>query len=88
MYKTSDEKKYLLEFLINGIVTITFTKNNGDTRILYATLDEDRIPFEKLNANRKSNEYEIKETQTVFDIEKQDWRSFRWDSIKSVTLTM
>ena len=29
-----------------------------------------------------------KEAVAVFDVEKEDWRSFRWDSIKAVRFTL
>jgi hypothetical protein len=29
-----------------------------------------------------------KDALAVFDIEKNDWRSFRWDSVKSIKFTL
>jgi hypothetical protein len=29
-----------------------------------------------------------KDSLAVFDIEKEDWRSFRWDSVKAVRCTL
>lgn len=66
---------------------ITFTKKDGTERAMQCTLSESRIPAEK----------QPKEPQTastggsalrVFDTEKQEWRSFRWDSIKNVTFSI
>ena len=42
---------------------------------------QDKIPEDKLpkGTGQSSND----DVQKVFDVEKQDWRSFRWDSLKS-----
>lgn len=62
---------------------VVFTKKDGSEREMFCTLAEARIPTEK----------QPKETQSastggsavrVFDTEKSEWRSFRWDAIKEV----
>lgn len=81
---------WLKGLLYDDIVTdlrITFTKKDGTDREMYCTLSESRIPTDK----------QPKESQTpstggsalrVFDTEKQEWRSFRWDSIKNVEFSI
>jgi len=58
---------------------ITFTKVNGEERVMECTLQEHMIP-ETNPANRKENE----EVLPVFDIDKGSWRSFRLDSITNI----
>ena len=58
---------------------ITFTKVNGDERIMDCTLQEHMIP-ETSGSNRKENE----EVLPVLDINKGEWRSFRVDSVTKV----
>lgn len=64
---------------------IVFTKKDGTERAMQCTLAEARIPEEKLP---KSKEEAVSQTSgsavRVFDTEKQEWRSFRWDSVKKV----
>lgn len=65
---------------------ITFTKADGTDRSLLCTLRESAIPQDKLpkGTGREASD----DTQRVFDLEKSEWRSFRWDSIKSVEFTI
>ena len=63
-----------------GNVEVLFTKKDGSERKMLCTLVN--IPAE----HQPKNEVEYAEnTVRVFDIEKQGWRSFRLDSVKSVT---
>ena len=63
-----------------GNVEVLFTKKGGSERKMLCTLVN--IPAE----HQPKNEVEYAEnTVRVFDIEKQGWRSFRLDSVKSVT---
>lgn len=75
-------------------VNIKFTKKDGTERAMLCTLDENRIPADKKPKQIDPEFSEIEkpvaksseEALRVFDIEKQAWRSFRWDSIKSVNI--
>ena len=58
---------------------ITFTKVNGEERVMDCSLQEHIIPPTKAK-NRKENE----EVLPVFDINKGEWRSFRMDSITNI----
>jgi hypothetical protein len=72
-------------------VCVTFTKKDGTEREMQCTLSESLIPADK---QPKSGVEEASSSQTsgsavrVFDTTIQEWRSFRWDSIKSVTLSL
>jgi hypothetical protein len=67
---------------------VVFTKKDGTSREMFCTLAESRIPTDKQPKSQASdsttagqgNDSEIR----VFDTEKQEWRSFRWDSVKEV----
>ena len=69
----------LIKNLQKKVMKITFTKVNGDERIMDCTLQEHMIPSTDSN-NRKQNE----EVLPVFDINKGEWRSFRLDSITNI----
>lgn len=74
-------RKWFSGLLREAVVTVTFFKVNGETRIMDCTLMESQIPDDKQpkgTSTRKVSE----DTIAVFDIKKQDWRSFRFDSIK------
>ena len=83
------KKEIIVEQLEEGVLVINFTKKDGTTRRMKATLREDIHGY--VGANRdplgpKANvEREIlKEYLAVYDTEKKDWRSFRWDSLIGV----
>jgi hypothetical protein len=69
--------------LYDGVCKVAFTKVNGETRIMHCTLKENLIPeqisVEELTNTRKGSPNVI----AAWDVEKQDWRSFRIDSITS-----
>lgn len=61
---------------------VTFTKKDGTKRHMNCTLSEDFIPGDK---QPKGTEKELSvDTCRVFDLEKNEWRSFRWSSITDV----
>ncbi len=61
---------------------ITFTKKDGTERHILPTLIESRIPSDKQPKAQGSSFTD--EAVRVFDTEIQEWRSFRFDSIKKV----
>lgn len=78
---TNLEKDYLKNLLREQILTIEFVKKDGTVRKMLCTLDADKIPSEKMPKN--SGKAQSDDVLAVFDIEKQDWRSFRYESIKN-----
>jgi len=66
---------------------VVFTKKDGSERELFCTLVESRIPSAKLpkvQEDGTNTRNFSDESARVFDTEKQEWRSFRWDSVKQV----
>ena len=87
--------------LTNSEVTVTFTKEDGTDRDMLCTLDHSRIPVsiakpvsttapvdgivrESKKARKEPDPHSIR----VFDLEKQEWRSFRFERLKKVTATL
>jgi hypothetical protein len=72
---------------------VTFTKKDGTERTMRCTLASGRIPADKQPKTSVRLEEETNSTSSgsalrVFDEEKQEWRSFRWDSIKEVKVDL
>lgn len=69
-----------------GGVSVVFNKKDGSKREMLCTLIESNIPADK--QPKTDTEKEVSSTVgsavRVFDIDKQEWRSFRWDSVISV----
>jgi hypothetical protein len=74
-------RDWLKGVLHESEVEVTFTKKDGTERVLRCTLNEDVVPpsGDKLHAVNRGES-----AQPVYDIENNAWRSFRWDSVKSV----
>ena len=71
----------LLTDLGNGPVVVTFTKKDGSERIMPCTINEQIIAAKSPGS---SVDYQHSgDTLTVFDLEKNEWRSFRMSSVKS-----
>jgi len=69
---------------------ITFIKKDGSERAMRCTLVEGNIPADKKStsevstAGRKTNG----SAMAVFDTEKSEWRSFRWESVTKVEFSL
>lgn len=83
---TPEGRKWLKDMLHVGPVNVTFTKKDGTERLMKCTLQEGVVvPHEKTTERVKE---ENLETLAVWDLDKNAWRSFRLDSIKTVELTI
>jgi len=68
--------------LQSGIVNIKFTKVDGTERVMKCTLVESIVkPHEKTTEREKKINDNI---VSVWDVEKDGWRSFRYDSILEI----
>ena len=75
------KRDILIKNLQKKTMRITFTKVNGEERVMDCTLQEHIIPSTNSD-NRKENETVL----PVFDINKGEWRSFRLDSVTNIEL--
>jgi len=96
-FNTEDEKQQVREGLHNGLMTVHFTKKNGDERVMTCTLKPEIIPVEfhpkvkEEQANQQSDNVEMEKTEgkedkicAVYDINAKGWRSFAWERVKDV----
>lgn len=67
---------------------IVFTKKDGTEREMRCTLVESKIPTDKQPKTQSEGSQTVGSTVRVFDTEKQEWRSFRWDSVKKVSFDL
>ena len=72
-------RETLIKNLQKQAMRITFTKVNGDERVMDCSLQEHILPPTKYT-DRKQNE----EVLPVWDINKGEWRSFRLDSVTNI----
>lgn len=69
----------LRDLLTKDIVMVTFTKKDGSTREMVCTTISDYLP--EITEARKEPSPEL---VTVWDVENNGWRSFKFDSVQSI----
>jgi hypothetical protein len=83
---TPEGREWLKGLLRSENVKVTFTKKDGTDREMLCTLVSDKIPSEK--APKNTGKTGSDEAIAVFDLDKTEWRSFRWDSVKKIEFTL
>ena len=73
--------KVMKEELNQGICEVTFTKKNGEERVMPCTLVFDHIPEEHHPKGTGRGQHNSQETIAVWCMDKEAWRSFRVDSV-------
>jgi len=77
----------LRDMLRGGVCEVTFTKINGDLRTMPCTLKEDMLPPQVIVEGEEKRERKVSDTSlAVFVTDINEWRSFRLDSIHSISV--
>jgi len=79
-------KENLIDMLRNNIVTVTFTKVNGEERTMKCTLMSEYVPNAPTNNGQVLLQESESKAVSVWDTEANGWRSFRVDSVKSISM--
>ena len=81
---TTFKKSKLVKMAKKNTILVTFTKINGDERLMRCTLNpvilENVGAFQDSQSERPMNP----DVLPVWDLDKEAWRSFRIDSVKDV----
>jgi hypothetical protein len=79
-------KDILLETLKVEEMTITFTKKDGTDRVMRCTLSPELLPqvVEQTEKTSKTTKKKSDDVLSVWDLDANGWRSFRWDSVKAL----
>lgn len=77
-------KKDIHAMIRENIVDIKFEKVDGSMREMRATLNFDHVPIDKMpkDLTRTYSDTALR----VFDIEINDWRSFRWENLREANV--
>jgi hypothetical protein len=82
-------REWLMGLLEERTVEVAFTKKDGTDRVMNCTLKEDILPIvQKEIEEDSSTKTKSKDALAVWDTDVGGWRSFRWDSIKSVNFSL
>lgn len=66
---------------------VTFTKSDGTERVMKCTLVPDQLPKVEIKEGAKPRK-ESTTSMRVFDLEKNEWRSFTIKKVKQVNFTI
>ena len=82
---TKPDLKNLLE---QNVLTVDFTKLNGDKRVMTCTLREDMKPrATKTDTMSQKKVREVSDAVvSVWDVNAKGWRSFRYDRVNAVDI--
>lgn len=85
-FDTSEGRQWLIDMLRMGPARITFIKADGTKRAMLCTLQEGVVPI----VEKKTDKVKTVSTEVlpVYDLEAKGWRSFRLDSILTVTFDL
>lgn len=81
--EAKESRQWLIDNLLESVVEVTFTKKDGTERVMNCTLMEDYLP-ETTGVGKAAS----LDAVSVYDVDKEDWRSFRWDSVKAVKISL
>jgi hypothetical protein len=87
-------RDWIKSLLQKSTITVTFVKADGTVRDMNCTLNWDFIPTDAIKPtpvdgivkeSKKPRKEPDPHSLRVFDVEKQEWRSFRFDRLQKVT---
>lgn len=81
------ERDAVLNDLRSHVIEVTFTKVNGEQRVMRCTLKQSLLPksyVENINEQKEEKDFHQQNPNVVaaWDVQKGGWRSFRLDSVE------
>lgn len=77
--------RHLLNVLGRSVCQVTFTKVNGEQRIMPCTLRSEILPPKALSEHHQTRLYNP-EVISVFCVDKLEWRSFRVMNVTDIKI--
>lgn len=77
----------ILKDLRENVIEVSFTKVNGEERMMRCTLRKDLLPSDYVvteETKERSFHHSNPDVIAAWDVQKGGWRSFRIDSVKYV----
>lgn len=65
-----------------GLVRVTFTKQDGSTRVMLATLKSELLPTSTVQESTREKRNQDVNLVRVYDTQAQGWRSFRMERLQ------
>jgi len=76
---------WLSAMLASNTVEVSFTKKDGSERVMRCTLNENLLPKVEVSEGKQPKK-KSSTSMAVFDVEKQEWRSFIIKSVYRVQM--
>ena len=80
-------REWLRGVLKSETVCLTFKKKDGTIREMRCTLNESELPVQE-EKTTKTVRKENLDSLPVFDLDKKEWRAFRFDSVQKIEFTI
>jgi hypothetical protein len=80
-----NNRNELVDALKNGVVLVRFTKVNGEERLMHCTLHESFLPKSE-KTEKSTKKMKDESVVTAWDVNKEDWRSFRVENVISASM--
>lgn len=83
-YQQNSERNMVRYSLTKGPMKLSFAMSDGTTRLMRGTLQDQLIPPQARALNGAGPQ--LDNLQVVWDLDKQAWRSFRWERLKDAQI--
>lgn len=80
----ADRGAWLRKLLAQGVYDVTFTKVNGETRVMPCTLDPRKLPAAPVKEGKESTKKPNSDNLSVWCVDKNEWRSFKIMNVTEV----
>lgn len=90
-FEAEQGRKWLQDMLRMGTVTVTFTKKDGETRVMTCTLQESSIPVQHRPKPLVEGQEQRKRSDanlSVWDVNAEGWRSFILANVTRVEFSL
>jgi len=81
-------KKNTVNLMEQGTVQVQFKKSNGRRRNMICTLNRKAGAVRLTSKVREANRNPKSDVCVVWDCKALDWRSFRWDRLERISLSL
>lgn len=79
----AERNQWIKQLLSQGVYEVTFTKVDGETRVMPCTLDSSHLPPAPIKEKKVIKEEKL-DAVSVWCTDKNEWRSFRVMNITAV----
>jgi len=80
------QRLQIMSGLQSGVIEVKFVKKDGTDRTMVCTLNDKYLPQSQEIDEETAKRNKSEEYVAVWDLDKEGWRSFRFDSVTGYTI--